>query len=121
MTNKTQRLIEKCANYRPLEGRVLVEPMTLFITKTIGTVSEPILDDEGKEVLLDNGIPEMKMIEGEIKVNKRHQRAIVLQLPEDENRFKVGDVIIYEIGGLSEFDLIRGVSIIRKYNVVAVA
>lgn len=120
-TNKTKRLEIKCASYKPLDGRVLVEPLRVRSYKTAGHRTEVNIDEEGNPILDEEGEATQKMIEQEGSVNYRYQIANVLAIPTDETRFEVGDTVVYEIGNLMEFDLIKGVSMIRKFNVVAVA
>jgi len=116
---KIQELINECRKYTPLDGRVLVHALKLRKVRQ---------EDYGFEVDKDN-----KMNEGkdpakhrvELKkvrpmINAKYQSAIVLQTPMDENRFKPGDTVIYPVGAINPFDLIKGVSLLRKYDVAAV-
>ena len=115
MTSKIQRLIEKCSQVLPLERRILVYPEKVRTYKH----THPVLDDEkniGKDPL--KGEMSTKVIEEDI--NYRFQKAVVLQKTDDETRFNIGDTIVYNVGSLVEFDLLKGVSILRAYDVVAV-
>ena len=115
MTNKVQRLIEKCSQVSPLEGRILVSPERVRTYKQ----EQTFRDDEasaGSNPVTD----EQKTKTTIVDVNYRYQKAVVLKTYEGEDRFTVGDTIIYGIGALDEFDLFKGVSILRKYDVVAV-
>jgi len=119
MTNKVEKLISKCSSIRPLEGRILVMPSKVRTYKSIGHEAKPS-DPNVKVTDIIPGETEMTLEEKEIDVNYRYQVATVLVLPEDEQRFKVGDQVLYNIGSLQEFDYIKDVSILRKYDVVGV-
>jgi len=115
ITKKIERLIEKCATIKPLEKRILVAPEKIRTYKH----THPVLDDKkniGKDPLKDEMAT--KVIEEDI--NYRFQKAVVLQKADDETRFNIGDTIVYNVGSLVEFDLFKGVSILRAYDVVAV-
>ena len=115
MTNKVQRLIEKCSQVSPLEGRILVSPERVRTYKQ----EQTFRDDEasaGSNPVTDEQKTKTKIVD----VNYRYQKAVVLKTYEGEDRFAVGDTIIYGIGALDEFDLFKGVSILRKYDVVAI-
>lgn len=115
MNNKQQRLAIKCADIKPLEGRILVAPNKVRTYKDKGFESTPV-DSEATDEAIVAGETEMIMKEVIRDVNYRFQTAVVLQKPEDETRFNIGDTIIYELGALQEFDLIKGVSTLRKYD-----
>ena len=115
MTKKIINLIKRVEEITPLEGRVLVSPHKIRTYKE----THPVLDDEknkDKDPLKDE--MEVKMVTEDI--NYRFQRATVLRTPADETRFKVGDEIIYNVGALQDFDVFKGVSVLKKYDVVAV-
>lgn len=116
MNSKQQRLADKCANIKPLEGRILIAADKVRTYKDKRFESKPV-DSEVKEEDITSDT-EMIMEEVLGDVNYRHQTAVVLQKPEGEERFDIGDTIIYNIGMLQEFDFIKGVSLIRKYDVV---
>ena len=118
--NKVERLIEKCSDLTPLDGRILIIPMRLRTFKTIGHTSEAITDKGGKPQLTEDGVPEMMMVEKEMKQEYRFQRAIVSQKSKDEDRFEIGDIIIFKFGTVDDFDLIKGISIIRRFDIIAV-
>jgi len=118
MTNRVIKLIEKCADIEPLEGRIFILPDKVRTYKDKRLIGRP-KDPEVKEENIDSET-EMVMIEEMVDVNHRFQTATVLKVPEDEIRFKAGDMLVYTIGTTFEFDLIKGVSFIRKYDVVAV-
>lgn len=122
--NKTEKLIEVCLTLEPMDGRIIILPGKVRTYKERQMVPKPLdpesfkIDedyDESNEV-----IPEVTMEEELIDVNYRYQKAVVLQKPDDENRLNVGDTIIYQIGTIFDFDLIKGVSLIRKWDVIAV-
>ena len=132
MNNKTIRLRDKCSVYKPLGDRVLVEPMKELMSKQFQMTREPVLDKNGKQKMIKptndelrvgaiNDTPEWAMFEQMVKLPNKYQRAVMLQLPKNEVNFEIGDTIIYTQGSLTDFDLIKGVSVIRKYNDVAVA
>ncbi len=115
MNKKIERLIDKCAYLTPLDGRVLVvsDKLRTYKEKQFKTYPK---DPDIKEEDVDHET-EMVMEEVMADVNYRYQTATVLQTPTDEIRFKVGDIIVYQIGALKEFDLVKGVSTLRKYEV----
>ena len=115
MNNKQQRLAEKCANIEPLEGRILVCADKVRTYKTTGLTSKPVDEDVSDDEVIA-GETEMVLEEVEQVANYRYQTGVVLQLPKDEVRFSIGDTIIFELGALSEFDYIKGVSTLRKYD-----
>jgi len=119
MNNKQERLALKCVDIKPLEGRIIVIADRVRSYKGTGFESKPV-DPDVKEEDIVQGETEMALEEVETKVNYRYQTAVVLQTPEDEIRFDVGDTVLYDIGSLVDFDFVRGTSMIRKFDVVAV-
>ena len=133
MTNKIEKLIEKCKSIIPLEGRILIHPLKLKTYKETQVFPTGIPYPEDEKELIDEipeGTPEneefpdkedpvIQTEEKEIKISKRFQEAIVLKLPEGETRFNIGDTIVYNVGSIFEFDFIKGVSVICKYDPVA--
>ena len=117
--NKIDRLKDKCSDINPLEGRVLIMPLRKRTFKGLGFTQEPVLDDKGEPSLTDEGIPEMAMVEVEQVKPYMYQRGVVLQKPADETRFDIGDTIIYTEGSISNFDLIKGVSLVRRFDIIA--
>lgn len=118
MTNKQLKLIKACSDIKPLDGQSLVLPFKIRTYKDkqfVGKPKDPKIKEEDIEA-----DTEMVMIEEEVDVNYRYQTALVIQVPLDETRFEVGDTIIYGIGSLYDFDYVKGLSLIRKYDVVAV-
>ena len=126
MTKKTERLIENCKLIKPLEGRILIQPLKLKTYKEQQIVNTGILETTAEGMSKDTYNEEMDVYKEtqtetkEVEVNKRFQEAIVLRLPENETRFNIGDTIIYNIGSIFEFDFIKGVSVIFKYDPVAI-
>ena len=126
MTKKTERLIEICKLIKPLEGRILIQPLKLktYMEEQIVNTGMPYQEENeaytGEIPAMDPIDEEVQTETKEVEVNKRFQEAIVLKLPENETRFKIGDTIIYMIGALYEFDFIKGVSILHKYDPVAI-
>lgn len=119
MTNKQQKLADKCANIEPLDGRILIAPNRVRTYKELGHKTYPA-DPNIKEADVIHGETEMVMEETLIDVNYRYQTGVVVQKSVDETRFNVGDTIIYGIGAPIEFDYIKGVSILKKYDVIGV-
>lgn len=115
MNKKQGKLIIACAIIDPLEGRILVAANKVRTYKDKTFQSRPV-DPEVKEEDI-NAETEMIMEEVIGDVNYRYQTAIVLQKPEDEERFSIGDTILYDIGALKVFDYIKGVSELNKYDV----
>lgn len=116
MNNKQQRLADKCADLKPLEGRVLVAPNKVRTYKSTGLSSRPV-DPDVKEEDIIEGTTEMIMEEVVTDVKYRYQSAVVLMVPEDETRYGVGDTVLFDLAAMQEFDYIKGVSILRKYDV----
>jgi len=118
MTKKVESLIEKCKSVIPLEGRILVHPLKLKTYKEMQTVNTDVkLDLKSTDIDID---PIVETEQQETIVNKRFQEAIVIGLPDSEVRFEIGDTIIYGIGSIFEFDFIKGVSMIHKYDPIAI-
>lgn len=115
MNKKTEKLIDKVKDLKPLEGRVLIVPDKVRTYKDKGLEGKP-KDPNIKPEDID-AETEMVMEEVITDVNYRFQTGTVIQKAEDETRFEVGDTVIYQIGALKEFDLVKGVSILRKYDV----
>ena len=116
MNNKQQKLMTVCADINPLEGRILVVANKVRTYKDKTFESKPV-DPEVKDEDVIPGETEMVLQEVIGNVNYRHQTAIVLQTSDDEERFNIGDTIIYDIGLLKPFDYIKGVSELNKYDV----
>ena len=116
--SKIESLIEKCSMLDPLDGRVIILPGKVRTHKQKQMAARP-KDPEVKEEDVDSET-EMIMEEVMVDVNYRYQKATVLQKPVDETRFNVGDTIIYQVGTTFDFDLVKGASLIRKFDVVAV-
>ena len=116
MNSKQQKLMAACAVINPLEGRVLVAANRVRTYKSTGFESKPV-DPEVKEEDIIPGETEMALVEVETKVNYRYQTAVVLQKSEDEVRFNIGDTVLFDLGALQDFDYIKGVSTLNKYDV----
>ena len=117
-TNKIDTLINECRKYTPLDGRVLVHPLKIRQIKQ-RDYSFDLADtkaNEGKDPKKHR--VDLKKVQP--KVNAKYQVAVVLQVPFDETRFKPGDQVVYPIGCLNDFDLVKNVSVCRKYDVAAV-
>jgi len=120
MNNKQQRLAEKCANLIPLEGRVLVALNKVRTYKDKTFKSTPVDPNIRVEDIVA-GETEMSVEEVESNVNYRYQSAVVLRKTVDEKRFEVGDTVLFELGAIQDFDYVKGVSILNKYDVRFVA
>jgi hypothetical protein len=118
MNNKQQKLMAGCAVINPFEGRILVAANKMRTYKDKTFQSRPV-DPDVKE---EDKTAETEMIMEEVigNVNYRYQTAVVLQVPEDEERFNIGDTVLFDIGALQMFDYIKGVSILRRYDVVGI-
>ena len=117
MNTKQQKLMEACAKINPLEGRILVAANKVRTYKDKTFQARPVDPDVKDEDI--NSETEMIMEEVVGNVNYRYQTAVVLQVPEDEKRFNIGDTVLFDLGALQVFDYIKGVSVLRKYDVVA--
>ena len=118
MNNKIENLINECRVFIPLDGRVLVHALKIRQVKQ-ADYSFDLADtkaNQGKDP--EKHRVDLKKVQP--KVNAKYQEAIVLQVPFDETRFKVGDKVVYPIGSINPFDLIKGVSVLRKYDIAAV-
>lgn len=119
MTDKVIKLIDQCRKFTPLDGRVLVHALKVRQIKQ-ADYSFDLADtkkNEGKDPTKHK--VELKKIQP--MINAKYQLAIVLQVPFDETRFKVGDTVVYPIGAINPFDLVKGVSVLRKYDIACVA
>jgi hypothetical protein len=117
-TTKVDNLIAECRKFVPLDGRVLVHALKIRQVKQ-EDYSFDLADtkaNEGKDPSKHR--VDLKKIQP--KINAKYQEAIVLQVPFDENRFKPGDTVVYPIGAINPFDLVKGVSMLRKYDIACV-
>jgi hypothetical protein len=115
---KIDDLINECRMFIPLDGRVLIHALKIRQIKQ-EDYSFDVADtkaNEGKDPSKHR--VDLKKIQP--KINAKYQKAVVLQVPFDESRFKVGDTILYPMGASQLFDVVKGVSVLRKYDVVAV-
>lgn len=111
-------LINECRKYTPLDGRVLVH--TLKIRKVRQDDHSFDLADTKANEGKNPAIHRVDLKKVRPMINAKYQEAIVLQVPMDETRFKPGDRVIYPMGCINPFDLIKGVSLLRKYDIAAV-
>jgi hypothetical protein len=118
MNNKVNALIEQCRNYVPLDGRVLVHALKIRQIKQEDYTFD-VADTKANEGK-DPSKHRVDLKKVNPKVNAKYQEAVVLQVPFDETRFKVGDTVVYPIGSINPFDLVKGVSVLRKYDIAAV-
>jgi len=117
MNKKVENLVKKCSNIEPLDGRVLVHPLKLRTYESINP--EPDYE-KAKEEGLDPMKDEMPMKQKLYNVNYAYQRAIVLQTAPNEPKLKVGDTIIYKVSNLIDFDILKGVSLLKNFEVIAI-
>lgn len=115
---KVAELIDECQKFIPLDGRVLVHALKLRQVKQEDYSFEvdQTKANEGK----DPSKHRVDLKKVQPKINAKYQTAVVLQLPFDETRFKVGDTILYPVGAINPFDYVKGVSLLRKYDIAAV-
>jgi hypothetical protein len=116
---KVDELINECRKFTPLDGRVLLHALKIRQIKQ----KDYTFDVDEKSKMNKGKDPEkhrMDLKKVHPKVNAKYQEAVVLQVPFDETRFKVGDTIVYPIGCLNDFDLIDGVSVGKRYDIAAV-
>lgn len=115
MTNKVNNLVEKCKGFKMLEGRILVHPLKIRSYQTTDTV----LDDEankGKNPMID----ELKTKKKVLTINYAYQKAVVVNVPANITNIAVGDTIIYRINNLQDFELVKGVSMLKAYEVIGI-
>ena len=109
-------------------SEVTVDEVIDEITSDEVTIKDGISDEDFQKQLDARGLmlepeaeeaPIMQTEEREVEVSKRFQEAIVLKTPEGEKRLTAGDTVIYGIGSLYDFDFIKDVSILHKYDPIA--
>ena len=114
-----EELINECSKFTPLDGRVLVHALKYRQVKQ----EDYSFDLDEKSKMNKGKDPEKHRVDLKKihpKVNAKYQEAIVLQVPVDEDRFNVGDKVVYPIGVINPFDLVKGVSVLRKYDIACV-
>jgi len=115
MNKKVMNLVEKCKAFQMLEGRILVTPLKLRSYTTTDTV----LDEDankGKNPMLD----ELKTKRKVLTINYAYQKAVVVNVPGNITNIAVGDTIIYRLNNLQDFELVKGVSMLKAYEVVGI-
>lgn len=118
-TKKIDELINECRKFVPLDGRVLVHALKLRQVKQSDysfDLDEKSKANEGKDQTKHR--VDLKKIQP--KINAKYQAAIVLQVPFEENRFQPGDTVLYPVGAINPFDYVKGVSLLRKYDIACV-
>ena len=115
MNGKQQKLMVKCKTINPLEGRVLVAANKVRTYKDKQMKASPV----DPEVRPEDITSETEMVMEEVigDVNYRYQTAVVLQKSEDETRFNIGDTVLFDLGALQDFDYIKGVSTLNKFDI----
>lgn len=117
MKKQIENLITKCSNIRLLDDRVLVAPFKLRSYETTDTTVDANSDkNKGKDPVKDI----MKTTKKVYEVNYSYQRATVLAKSDNVKDLEIGDVIIYKISNPMEFDLIKGVSMLKRYEIIGV-
>jgi len=117
MTKKIETLINKCTAFEMLDGRVLIHPLKLRTYESV--VDEPDYE-EGKKKGLNQHEDEMPMKKKVYDVNYSYQRAVVLKCASNDPKLHVGDTIIYKVSNVIAFDLLKGVSMLKNFEVIAI-
>lgn len=115
MTKRLERLIEKASFINLRDGRILIHipSMRKYKAKDI------VLDEEknkGKDPLKD----EMEVKEVDKEFNYKYQVGYVVGYSDDVEGINPGDKVLVKVHSLDEFDYMKGVNIIRKYDIVGV-
>lgn len=114
--NNVEKLINECNTMLPLDGRILLAPDKIRMIKQ----KEPSLKvKEGTETKGKDGISKAVFEKEYPKIPAKYQTATVIQVPFDEKILSIGDKVVYVNGTTNDYDLVKGVSIIQRYNVVA--
>ena len=115
---KIDELINTCRKYKPQGGRILVHALKIRQVKQsdYGFDLADTKANEGKNPAIHR--VDLKKVQP--KINAKYQIAIVLQVPMDEPNLKVGDEIVYPFGCTNDFDLVKGVSTMKVWDVVAI-
>lgn len=114
MTQREQKLVDKVSKLEPQDRRVLVH------AHKVRTYKDKAFNAIPKDPDSDPMDPEREMIMEETiaDINYRYQKATVLRVSNNTTtKLEPGDIVIYEIGKLKEFDLVKDVSILRDYDV----
>jgi len=117
MNKKIENLVKKCSVFEPLDGRVLIHPLKLRTYESVQ--QEPDLDSEenkGKNPMEDELVMKRKVYD----VNYNYQKAIVVQIGPNEQKLNIGDTIIYKVSNLIDFDVIKGISMLKGFEVIAI-
>jgi hypothetical protein len=120
MSRIIDNLVIKCQTLEPLDGRVLVHPLKLRTYESV--TKEPDMEAVKAAKLnpMEDEIPHEMMKQKIYDINHTYQRAIVLQVAKNEQKLVVGDTIIYKVSNLNDFDLIKGVSVLKNFEVIAI-
>jgi len=113
MNEKYKNLVDKCSNIELLDDRVLVMPLKIRSYKQ----EDVVLDDEankGKNPIKDELVTKKQ----EVTINYSYQKAIVLAKSFNVKDVEIGDTVIYKLSNLIEFDLIKGVSMLKRYEII---
>lgn len=98
-----------------LGDRIIIEPSEFHTY----SVTEWVKDEEankGKDPMTD----EMVMKEVTKEVKSDIQTGIVLSVGSGVNQINVGDVVMYNIRACAQFELIKGLGILKQYDVVGI-
>ena len=116
--SKVNNLIVECQKFIPLDGRVLVHALKIRQVKQ-ADYSFDLADTKANQGK-DHEKHRVDLKKVQPMINAKYQLATVLQVPFDENRFKVGDTVVYPLAAINPFDLVKGVSVLRKYDIACV-
>lgn len=112
---KEQKMINDAWQFKMLDDRLLVQPLPLRTYEETDTV----LDDEankGKNPMLE----ELQTKQKVVTINYMYQEAVVLNVSENIKDIQIGDHVIYKVSNLTNFDMVEGVSMLRRYEVIAI-
>ena len=111
-------LINECRKYKPQGGRILVHALKIRQVKQsdYGFDLADTKANEGKNPAIHR--VDLKKVQP--KINAKYQEAVILQVPIDEPTLKVGNTIVYPFGCTNDFDLVKGVSTMKIWDVVAI-
>jgi hypothetical protein len=114
---KVADLLEKAKTYQPIDGRLLIakDPDIMVKQKEPALKVKPGTEKKGKD-----GIPKATLEKDFPMILSKYQTAWVLAVSPDEKILKPGDHILYITGSSNDVDVIKGVSIMQRYNVAAI-
>ena len=113
MNKRTEKLIEKARFISLGDDKLLIHIPRYRKFKQMDIV----LDEEknkGKDPLKDT----MEVKEVEKEFNYKYQEGYVINKANNVDTVEVGSKILVKVHNIDEFDYIKGVNIIRKYDIV---